>query len=264
MSDYPCVLCVSGHDPTGGAGVQADAETIASLGCHAATVVACLTVQDTRDVHEIRPQPPSLVRRQMAAVLGDLPIRAAKVGLLGSADLVAAVAEVLGARPGIPIVVDPVLAAGGGRELASAELVSAYRRHLLPIATLATPNALEACRLAPAATPADAAAMLLGDGCGAVLVTGGHSEDGPTVVDRLYRRDRPVAGFGVPRIPGRFHGTGCTLASGIAAGLAAGKPLDGAIRAAQAFTHDAIRAAFRAGSGQRLLRRIRSWEASRD
>ncbi len=257
MIDYPTVLSVSGHDPTGGAGIQADAETIAALGCHAATVVACLTVQDTRDVQEIQPLPPPLVRRQMEVLFGDLPIRAAKVGLLGSADLVEAVAEVLSAHPGIPIVVDPVLAAGGGRELASAELITAYRRHLLPIAALTTPNAVEVCRLAPAGAPADAAAALLEAGCRAVLVTGGHSDDGPAVVDRLYRPDRPMVTFTVPRIAGRFHGTGCTLASGIAAGLAAGRPLDDAIRVAQAFTHDAVRAAFRAGSGQSLLRRIR-------
>jgi hydroxymethylpyrimidine/phosphomethylpyrimidine kinase len=260
MTDFtalPIVLSIAGHDPSGGAGVQADAETVAALGSHAATVVACLTVQDTRDVHEVLPLPAALVCRQLEAVLGDLAVGAVKVGLLGSAEVVVAVAEALGAHPGVPVVVDPVLAAGGGRELASAALIAAYCHHLLPRATVATPNAVEVCRLAPAQSPADAAETLLDGGCQAVLVTGGHSDDGPLVIDRLYRPGRPPRSFTVPRIAGRFHGTGCTLSSAVAAGLAMGRPLEDAIRVAQAFTHDAVRAAFKAGAGQLLPRRIR-------
>ncbi len=256
LPDFPVVLSVAGHDPTGGAGIQADAETIAALGCHAATVVACLTVQDTRDVREIHPVSADLARAQLEAVLADLPVRAAKVGLLGSVELVILLGELLGARPEIPVVVDPVLAAGGGRELATEALIAAYRRHLLPIAALATPNAVEACRLAHDSGPGEASMRLIEEGCGAVLVTGGHSEDGPMVVDRLYRAGRPVVTFAAPRIEGRFHGTGCTLSSGIAASLAKGRTLDDAIRVAQTFTHDAVRAAFRAGGGQLMLRRL--------
>jgi hydroxymethylpyrimidine/phosphomethylpyrimidine kinase len=136
-------------------------------------------------------------------------------------------------------------------------VISAYRGSLLPIATVATPNAVEAGRLVPGEAAEDAAATLLDEGCRAVLLTGGHSDDGPMVIDRLYSPGRPAVTFAAPRIAGRFHGTGCTLSSAIAAGLAMGRPLEDAIRIAEAFTHDAVRAAFRAGRGQLLLRRIR-------
>ena len=254
MNDPPVILCIGGHDPGGGAGIQADIETGVALGCHVATVVACLTVQDTRDVREIHPVDPGLVARQARVVLDDLPVRAVKVGLLGSATVARSVAAVLAAAPGLPVVLDPVLAAGGGRDLGGDPLILALRESLLPRATLVTPNSVELRRLGGRHGVAEAVADLLALGCGAVLVTGGH-DPGERLVSRLFRPGQPERRFEVARLAGEFHGTGCTLAAAVAAGLAAGRPLEDAIAAAHAYTGTAVARAVPLGHGQWLLRR---------
>lgn len=250
----PVLLCIGGHDPTGGAGIQADIETGVSLGCHVATAVACLTVQDTRDVREVHPVDPALVARQARAVLDDLPVRAIKLGLLGSPEVARAVAQVVSTVAGIPVVADPVLAAGGGRDLGDATLVSALQGHVFPLATLLTPNSVEARRLASGQDLADCASELLATGCGAVLITGGH-EPGERLVSRLFRPGLPETRFDAHRVAGAFHGTGCTLATAVAAALAHGRDLVHAVRAAHAYTSAAVAAALPLGHGQRLLRR---------
>jgi len=260
MSDgrpTPVVLSIAGHDPVGGAGIQADIETALALGCHPATAVACLTVQDTTNVAELVPIDPELVAKQAIAVLADLPVRAIKVGLLGSAAVASAVADVLAETGDVPVVVDPVLAAGGGRDLADAELIAALLGALLPRATLATPNSDEARRLTGHDEPADQAAALLRTGCRAVLLTGGH-EPGERLVNRLYRPGQPERTFETPRLPGRFRGTGCTLATAIAAGLAQGLALEESVQRAMTFTSAAVRAARPLGHGQWILDRSRS------
>ena len=258
----PVILCIGGHDPTGGAGIQADIETGGALGCHVATVVACLTVQDTVNLSEIHPVDPALVVRQARAVLGDLPVQAIKLGLLGSADAARAVATVIDDAPGVPVVLDPVLAAGGGTDLGSPGLIEALREAVLPRTTVATPNSPEARRLAGREDLTDCAADLLAMGCAAVLVTGGH-EPGERLASRLFRPGVAEVRFESRRLPGAFHGTGCTLATAIAAGLARRRALEDAIRAAQAYTGAAMAAAVRLGHGQRLLRRWGRDEAQR-
>jgi hydroxymethylpyrimidine/phosphomethylpyrimidine kinase len=250
----PVILCIGGHDPCGGAGIQADIETGGALGCHVATVVACLTVQDTVNLSESQPVDPALVVRQARAVLHDLPVRAIKLGLLGSAEVARAVATVVDDAHGVPVVLDPVLAAGGGTDLGSPDLIAALREAVLPRAALATPNSPEARRLAGCETLADCATGLLATGCAAVLVTGGH-EPGERLVSRLFRPGVAEARFESRRLPGAFRGTGCTLATAIAAGLAHGQSLDAAVHAAHDYTHAAVAAAVRLGRGQRLLRR---------
>lgn len=250
----PVVLSIAGHDPVGGAGIQADIETALALGCHPATVVTCLTVQDTTNVAELAPIDPKFVAKQARAVLADLPVRAIKVGLLGSAAVATAVAEVLAQAGGMPVVVDPVLAAGGGRDLADPALVAALVDALLPRATLVTPNSDEARRLTGRDEPAGCAAALLRTGCGAVLVTGGH-EPGEQLVNRLYQPGQPERTFEVHRVPGQFRGTGCTLATAIAALLARGVALDEAVSRAMTFTSTAIGAARPIGRGQWILGR---------
>lgn len=171
----PVVMILAGNDPSGGAGIAADIETLVSLGCHPAPVITALTVQDTHDVHNLLPVESALVLAQARAVLADLPVAAFKIGTLGSADNAAALHELLISHPDIPVVLDPVLAAGGGTALANSDLIEAIRDLLLPLTTVLTPNSIEARRLAPEADTLEACGMaLLARGCRQVLLTGGH------------------------------------------------------------------------------------------
>jgi hydroxymethylpyrimidine/phosphomethylpyrimidine kinase len=251
------VLCFSGHDPTGGAGVQADIETLSGLACHACTVVTALTAQDTANVRQVWPQPPGDFLAQARLVAADLPVAVVKIGLLGSADIARAVAGLLARElAGVPVVLDPVLAAGGGAALAREDLVRAIQDDLLPLCGVLTPNLPEARQLAGGLeSPELCAAQLLRRGCGQVLITGGHAE-GPEVVNRLYGPFGSSA-WRWPRLPGEYHGSGCTLASALAAGLARGLDMEAACLQAQQFTWDALRDAHALGRGQWLPNRAR-------
>ena len=251
----PVVLAIGGHDPCGGAGVQADIETIGALGCHAATAVTCLTVQDTINVLALHPVESYILRAQIHAVLEDLPVAVVKLGLLGSVAAVNTVADVLDGVPELPVVFDPVLAAGGGADLSGEALIEAIRGRLLGRTFLLTPNTQEAARLTGGQAPADAAGTLLEAGVRHLLVTGGH-EAGAEVVNTWYGPDTPCETWSWPRLAGTYHGSGCTLASACAALIARGLPLKMALRLAQAFTHDALVQAHRSGRGQSLPRRI--------
>lgn len=249
-SARPVVLVLGGNDPSGGAGLAADIETLASLGCHPAPVVTAITVQDSRDVRAFDPVAPGLVMAQARAVLDDLPVAAVKLGMLGSAACSAACAAILEAHPHLPLVVDPVLRAGGGGGLARGELAQAIRLLLVPRAHLLTPNRQELRRLAPEAdSEAGAARALLGAGAGAVYVTGTDHTTGPQVVNRLYTPGETLE-LPCERLPGGYHGSGCTLAAAAAAGLAHGLEVGAAVRAAQDYTLRALRRAVRPGRGQ--------------
>jgi hydroxymethylpyrimidine/phosphomethylpyrimidine kinase len=254
----PAILFLSGHDPGGGAGVQADLETAAALGGHGLSLITAHTVQDTRNVAAVRAADLALLREQAAVLLADVAVRAIKVGLLGGAEQVPFVVDLIG-RAGAPAVVDPVLRAGGGTELASAELIEAFKR-ALPHVTVLTPNAAEARRLVPQARDLDAAgAALVALGARNVLITGGDEVDrelGGAVVNRWYRRDAGPRAFSWPRLPGPFHGAGCTLAAAIATLLAQGLPVAAALADAQAYTHRALERAFAAGRGRRIPGRL--------
>jgi hydroxymethylpyrimidine/phosphomethylpyrimidine kinase len=241
-SPPPIVLTFAGADPTGGAGLQADVLTLASMGCHPLSVVTALTVQDTHGVERCDAVGAASVRAQARALLEDMRVAAFKLGVLGSAENVRAVAEILSAWREVPVVLDPVLASGRGDALADEAMLELLVELIVPQATVATPNSVEARRLG-------GAAALLDAGCEYVLVTGTH-EPGEDVINRLYDGAGIVREDRWPRLPGNYHGSGCTLASAIAAALAHGRAMPEAVRDAQEFTWQSLAHGFRAGSGQ--------------
>lgn len=252
LNEIKAVLCLSGHDPTGGAGVQADIETLRGLGCHPLTLVTALTVQDTVDVLDIRPQKETEFLAQADCLLGDMAPAALKIGLLGSCGIANSVAALLSRLPQIPVVLDPILAAGGGKRLARAELMELMKAKLFPQVTLLTPNTMEARELTGRGSPDECAAELIDMGCKNVLITGTH-ETGPDVVNRLY--GELTMEWPWPRLPHTYHGSGCTLAAALAALLAQGWSLDSAAYQAQRFTYESLRSAYPLGRGQYLPNR---------
>jgi hydroxymethylpyrimidine/phosphomethylpyrimidine kinase len=250
----PIVLAFAASDPTGGAGLQADLLTIASLGCHPLSVLTGLTVQDTRGVENLLAIEPAWVASQARRVLEDMPVAAFKLGVLGSARNAQAIASILAEHPRTPVVLDPVLASGRGDPLADAETIQVLRTALLPRTTVLTPNSLEARRLAGAAPDADlarCAGQLAAEGCAYVLVTGTH-ESGTEVLNTLYDARGMVRQDRWERLAGSFHGSGCTLASALAALLAKGLDMERAIRQAQEFTWKSLAAGFSPGRGQAI------------
>ena len=230
-SSPPAVLAFAASDPTGGAGLQADVLTIASLGCHPLSVLTGLTVQDTRGVESLLAMEPAWVASQAR-------------GVLGSAANIGAIAELARAYPDIPLILDPVLASGRGDALASEEMVRALREQIVPCSTIVTPNSLEAQRLG-------GAHALLDLGCDYVLVTGTH-QPGAEVINTLHGKAGIIRQDRWPRLPGTYHGSGCTLASAIAAFIAKGLDVAHAVRNAQEFTWNALRGGFKPGAGQLL------------
>ncbi|SEF81801.1 glutamate-1-semialdehyde-2,1-aminomutase [Billgrantia desiderata] len=258
----PVVLVLAGHDPTGGAGIMADGEAIAACGGWALTVPTALTMQDCRDVHRVVPVPAELIR-EMTARLSGFRLAAIKVGLLASRETLDAVVDIIKARPGIPVVVDPVLKAGGGKELSTSALVEVFRSRLLPLVDILTPNRLELERLAGTEPQDDEARArrLMALGCRAVLVTGSDdpSSDVPQdVVEQMLYTSEQSRAWRWPRLAGSFHGSGCTLAAALAARLAAGEPLAAACEQAQRFTWQALAKAWQPGNAQALPRRTAS------
>lgn len=248
------VLIVAGSDSGGGAGIQADIKAVTMLGGYAATAITALTVQNTLGVSGVHPVPPAFVQAQMHAVLEDIGADAIKTGMLGEAAMVEAVAEVIGSLPERPaVVIDPVMVAKGGARLLDEAAVSALRTHLLPLATLLTPNTPELEALSGQAITTEGEALeagrsLVAEGVNALLVKGGHL-DGSEVVDWLLTATEEIR-FSSPRIATRHtHGTGCTLASAIACGLAKGLPLTESVQAARQYVLGAIRAAPGLGLG---------------
>ena len=254
MKGKPVVMCFSGLDPTGGAGLQADMETLLSLGCHCAPVATAMTVQNTRNASRIIPTDPDLIEEQARAILADMPVRCFKLGLLGSIDLIRKLQGLLREYADIPVIMDPVSAAGGGYEFAGEEVLTAMRESLIPLATVLTPNSMELAQLTQLASGAEfgeAAKELLRAGCGHVLLTGGH-ESGKEVLNRWFQVDHEPVAFRWPRLEHEYHGSGCTLAAAIAGNLALGNEMEDALRLAQEFTWNALDHGFRPGAGQHL------------
>lgn len=254
-SSPPIVLTISGHDPSGGAGIQADIESIFSQGCQACSVITALTVQNSLDIQEITPQPAEIFSKQLATVMSDIKPAVIKIGLIGSVEIANALHEQL-KDCSIPIILDPVLASGTGTELADKALTEAIQAKLFPITKLITPNSIEAKRLAPNNKSLDECGVeLLNFGCEQVLITGAH-EESQTVDNRLYYEGKWQETFSWDRLPHSYHGSGCTLASSIAALLARGLPLFAAINEAQDFTWQALENGFRPGKGQHFPNRF--------
>jgi len=251
----PTVLCIGGHDPSGGAGVLADAEAVRAAGAFAVTVVTALTDQDSGGLRGIYPQPPERVESQCLALMEDSRPRAIKVGLVGSSRIVRVLGALIDTQPDLPLVLDPVLASNAGQEMVDAALLNQLRNHLVRRATLVTPNLPEVCSLADSQEPARCARRLLEIGARWVLVTGTHDST-PKVVNRLYSADGAERSWSWPRLPGEYHGSGCTLASAIAARLALGWSMLEAVSAAQEYTWGSLDRAFRTGQGQLTPNRL--------
>jgi len=252
----PVVLVIAGNDPSGGAGLGADIQAITALSAHPAPVVTALTVQDTRNAYRVQAVAAELVDEQARIVLADLPVRAIKIGLLATVEIGAAVADLLERHSGIPIVLDPVLVASGGGRLAESALIELLLARLVPLATVLTPNASELRALVPDAdTQADRAAVLAAAGAAWVLAKGAD-EPGDEVHNVLYDGEGEVEHFTWSRLPHVYHGSGCTLASAIAALLAHGNAPRAAVEAAQRYTFEALRRGFQPGTGQHIPRRF--------
>lgn len=259
-SRVPIALSIAGSDPSGGAGIQADLKTFSALRVYGAAAITALTAQNTRGVRAVHGLPADFVRAQIDAVLADLDVQAIKLGMLGGADIVAAVAAALaeGAER-VPVILDPVLTAKSGARLLAEDALLALRSQLLPRATLLTPNLPEAAVLLDsveeevASAPARTCAKLRELGAAAVLLKGGHGQ-GPQSIDYFFDGSGLVE-LPAPRLQTKnTHGTGCTLSAAIAAGVARGLPLLEAVRAAKDYVHQAIAAAadggFSVGSGE--------------
>lgn len=241
----PIALTIAGSDSSGGAGIQADLKTFTALGVYGASVITAITAQNTQGVQDVLALPQSIIAAQMASVANDLSVRAIKTGMLADRATVETVAAGLEAFPGIPLVVDPVMVSTTGHVLLSADAIEAVRTKLFPLATVVTPNLREAARLldVPVAAIEDEmeaqGRSLLGLGAQAVLIKGGHG-DSRTATDILVLAAGSLR-LEAPRIETRnTHGTGCTLAAAIAAGLASGDSLTTAVEHAKSFVWRAI------------------------
>ena len=266
----PIVLSFAANDPSGGAGIQADMLTIASMGCHPLSIITAITIQDTTGVEDVMPLDPEWIIDQARTVLEDMPVHVFKIGLLGSVEIIAAIAEIISDYPHIPVVMDPVLTSGRGDELANEEMIDAMRELLLPQVTILTPNSLEARHLAqqdndPNESKLDlslCAQRLLQMGCEYVLITGTH-ENTIHVTNTLYDSSGVVRTDEWKRLDNTYHGSGCTLASAIAASLANGISISESVIDAQDYTWHALQAGFRPGMGQYIPNRL-FWAKNED
>lgn len=259
LSMRPCVLVFAGVDPSGGAGVYADVQAIAAMDAHALAVVTVLTVQDHNRVHAAYPIPAEQVRAQAEALIASVAIGAVKIGIVGTRSNALCIAELLttlkAANPGLPVVLDPVLASGHGDAL-TLEDALAVIEPLLEHATLVTPNLLEAAALCDGVQDArQQAAMLMAQGVQNVLIKGGHGQ-GNVVCNIWFNNDGGERNWQWLRLPGAFHGSGCTLASAIAGYLACGIGMEQAIEQGQVFCQQSLEKAFSIGQGQRIPNRI--------
>jgi hydroxymethylpyrimidine/phosphomethylpyrimidine kinase len=245
----PLVLAIGGHDPSGGAGLQADIEAIAANACQALSIVTALTTQNTCGVREVMAQAPAQIVRQCRLLLEESPVAAIKIGLLANADIAIALARMLREYPDIPVVIDPVLSSGSGNPLSDQTLRQAMLSQLCPQCQVITPNSPEARALTGRETLDSCAQSLLHAGCAAVLITGTH-ETTADVCNSLYHRDGVLLERRWPRLPGSYHGSGCTLAAALAAALARRLPLPEAALLAQQYTWDSLRLAFSTGHCQ--------------
>ena len=259
----PSVLTFAGTDPSSGAGLQADILTFASIGCHPLSVVTAITAQDTIGVNGVLAMDAAWVNDQARAILEDVQVSAFKLGLLGSVENIAVIAEIMADYPDVPLLIDPILTSGRGDDLSNDEMMEAMIELLFPQATLITPNSLEARRLAfaedsdeVALTSLDeSAARLLAMGSEYVLITGTH-ERTLEVTNTLYGENNFVKAYKWERLVGSYYGSRCTLTSAIAACMAHGLTLEEAVLEAQEFTWQTLKNGFRPGMGQYIPDRL--------
>lgn len=247
VHDKPVILALSAHDPSGGAGIQADIETMSAHGCMAAPVITSLTAQNTQSFAYHIPQTRGNFITQTKLLIDDMDIAACKIGAIGCPQLIRATHEII-SRNSFPVVLDPVFQSTTGHDFADQETYLLIRELLLPFTTVVTPNRHEASVLS--GVPASrAAAELLETGCKYVLITDTEPSSAQ-VVNRLYRRHEPCTSYYWQRLEGGYHGSGCTLAAAVSAGLAKKTNVETAVEQAQEFTWGSIKHAVRTGRGQ--------------
>jgi hydroxymethylpyrimidine/phosphomethylpyrimidine kinase len=260
----PSVMTFAATDPSSGAGLQADILTFASIGCHPLSVVTGITVQDTVGVENMMTFDADWIDEQARTILEDMQVMAFKIGMIGSVENVAVIAEIVADYPDVPLLIDPVLSSGRGDELANDNVQAAMLDLLIPQATLITPNSIEARRLsfynddsdeAENASLDESALRLLDVGSEYVLITGTH-ERTAEVTNTLYGADGLIKAYNWERLPGSYHGSGCTLTSAIAACIAHGLSMEEAILEAQEYTWKTLKAGFRPGMGQHIPDRM--------
>jgi hydroxymethylpyrimidine/phosphomethylpyrimidine kinase len=264
MTHPACILTIAGSDSSGGAGIQADIKTITVLGGYAASAITAVTAQNTQGVQDIAALPAAFVAGQLRAVLDDLPVAAAKTGMLFSAELIQTVARELEGKT-FPLVLDPVCVSKSGHNLLQPEAVETLRLALLPLADVLTPNRPEAelltgMRITSEDEVSQALTRLLDMGPKAVLLKGGHFH-GETLVDWLAVSGREVHRFIHPRLrTSHTHGTGCTLSAAIATGLGQGLDLSAAVERAVNYLHTAISTAYALGQGVGPVNHLHPWQ----
>jgi len=236
----PRVLCFSGLDPSGGAGIQADIETLLAIGCIPASIVTCVTAQNSAELKSWQPIPTSMLKQQAQLIFDETPIAAIKIGMLGTIEIIEVIAKIISDQPNIPIILDPILKSGRGQSLSQAPLVDALLQALIPSAHLITPNALEIRQLCPNATNVTMAVDdLLASGCQNVCLTGGHIKT-EAVHNKAWNTDHCIYDQVWPRLKGQYHGTGCTFASACAGYIAHGINTAHALALADEFTWNSI------------------------
>jgi hydroxymethylpyrimidine/phosphomethylpyrimidine kinase len=257
----PKVMTFSATDPTGGAGLQADILTIASLGCHPVSIATGFTVQDTIGVNKLIPIDSDMVNNQARLILEDMEVEIFKLGLLGSKENITTIAEIILDYPEIPLIIDPVLASGRGDEFSDIEARNMMMELLFPESLLITPNSLEARQLVsnedePSDLSIEVCARRLKEmGCENILITGTH-ENTENVINTLYSSSNQITPYHWDRLPGSYHGSGCTLTSAISAYYALGLSIEEAVEEAQHFTWQALKNGFKPGMGQLIPNRF--------
>ena len=254
-------MTFSATDPTGGAGLQADVLTIASLGCHPISIATGVTVQDTIGVNKLIPIDSDMVNNQARLILEDMEVEIFKLGLLGSKENITTIAEIILDYPEIPLIIDPVLASGRGDEFSDIEARNMMMELLFPESLLITPNSLEARQLVsnedqPSDLSIEVCASRLKEmGCENILITGTH-ENTENVINTLYSSSNQIIPYHWDRLPGSYHGSGCTLTSAISAYYALGLSIEEAVEEAQHFTWQALKNGFKPGMGQLIPNRF--------
>ena len=255
----PTILCLSGFDPSGGAGIQADIESIASMGAHATPVITAYTVQNTQNVEYFQTVDSQLFSDQINKLLNDIPVKAIKIGMIGSLKIIELIQNILKQNPDLPVIYDPVLAAGGGTNLTESGMLDAIRELILPYTTILTPNSPEARQLSGKNDLIDCGKTLMEQGCDTVLLTGTHEND--EHVNNIWFQDgQYVETFSWDRLPHEYHGSGCTLASAIAALLAQGLDPFNAVNEAQDYSWNTLKHAFKISDKGQLITNRFYWQ----
>ena len=259
----PTILCLSGFDPSGGAGIQADIESIASMGGHAVPVITALTVQNTQNVTRFQAIDAQLFIDQVDTLLEDVSIKAIKIGMIGSVQIIEAISQILKKNSDLPVIYDPVLAAGGGTDLVESGMLTAIQELILPYTTILTPNSPEARQLSGETELKDCGKKLMDYGCEAVLLTGSH-EDSEHVDNLWFHEGQYVETFSWDRLPHEYHGSGCTLASAIAALVAQGLDAFNAVNEAQDYSWNTLKYAFKISDKGQLIPHRFYWQHADD